>query len=1164
MLERPHPFHISRSDDERSINLAITLAAVGYTGPLAPGAYEVTSARAITSLSFEAMLKDPVTQRRFPVKAYLEFDSAAHPRLSGTCDCMADTCQHRHFLLMWCVCAQAKPSLFPKLAAPGMARLAQLPPAAAKLLLSSRMAASMPIGLQEQHQQPSRLLYVLTDVRRGAAHSLAYGFAESRPNRNVRHLSWLHFASLAQGSCAAKPSSIEHEVFSTADHIDRRVARTLALEGHTQRNEPVALSHPCMAEILPLLIDAGRLRLEEHPTVVLRHADLRNASLEWSSPDEIHWMPTFRVDGGGVVLLSDPIRYATEDGLVGPVKHDWPTESTMVLASIPPLTDLDVASLNALSDSADAHLAPAYVKALPKFKNIDAGMIQPVVQCHLDWVPNDPRLVHPAQANFVKDPTGTPVARLTFQYPFGPVKSDATQQSYAIRDGMTTTVYSRDLAFENDARLRVKAAWKGRLAPGSVRFAAGLWTDDAHHNDCRELQRQLEDSLKPLGWTFTYSPLWPGASAQPTDYAVEFGDETDGWREISMTASVNGKRIDMLVFLQQCFTDPSLVSSVTDPNAQADAFWYFPQSDGTHVAVPMRHLVPLFPLVTGLVSDANGEYRISKWQAPMLREVQDAIGVDLTANTDFLNIVDALNDIPDSLPSRTLAALTRPARPYQAHGALWVDVRRAHGVGAILADEYAVGKTLQALITLYNAYYEVQGTGSCSLVLVDKTLLATGRWQEDARQFLPSMRFLELPTPASFDALNTDALTEHVVLTTYEAMEAAFDRVVRFQWNVVACDEAHRLLNHRNLVYRLVKELHARQKLVITGNPYVNGPSDIWSLIQLTVPGLLPDLGSFNRAYPRLREHGSDNPEDAVRFEEDVLSAQARLYALGRVISPFHLARTNDELGRRLPELDTEIVSVALPEWQANLYEAARVTAEKSIADIVARYGFSAGRNRILARLMIMRQMCLDPQISSIPAIGDNPEYPAKTQKLLELLAQFAHEGKRVVVTSFFTSWIDRLVPVVQAAGHRAVCIKGKTSRSGRGEAVQKFRAGEATILFTQTRLAQGWETPEADVIISLDPWWNAMPERQAMARLRRDERVKQLRCLILHADGSLESVIRRMADMKLGQANAFRLGASSQLPSLTAHDLEEILKPLHSDAAAPAPARPLPALQLA
>ena len=177
---------------------------------------------------------------------------------------------------------------------------------------------------------------------------------------------------------------------------------------------------------------------------------------------------------------------------------------------------------------------------------------------------------------------------------------------------------------------------------------------------------------------------------------------------------------------------------------------------------------------------------------------------------------------------------------------------------------------------------------------------------------------------------------------------------------------------------------------------------------------------------------------------------------------------------------------------------------------------------------------------------------------------QFAHEGKRVVVTSFFTSWIDRLVPVVQAAGHRAVCIKGKTSRSGRGEAVQKFRAGEATILFTQTRLAQGWETPEADVIISLDPWWNAMPERQAMARLRRDERVKQLRCLILHADGSLESVIRRMANMKLGQANAFRLGASSQLPSLTAHDLEEILKPLHSDAAAPAPARPLPALQLA
>jgi len=212
---------------------------------------------------------------------------------------------------------------------------------------------------------------------------------------------------------------------------------------------------------------------------------------------------------------------------------------------------------------------------------------------------------------------------------------------------------------------------------------------------------------------------------------------------------------------------------------------------------------------------------------------------------------------------------------------------------------------------------------------------------------------------------------------------------------------------------------------------------------------------------------------------------------------------------------------------------------------------------------MIMRQMCLDPEISSIPDLQPNHGLPAKTRELLQLLAQFAHERKRVVVTSFFTKWIDRLLPVVQAAGHRAVCIKGRTSRTGRSDAVQQFRSGDASILFTQTRLAQGWETPEADVIISLDPWWNAMPERQAMARLRRDERVKTLRCLILHAEGSLESVIRRMADMKLAQANAFRLGASPQLPSLTARDLEEILMPLYT-ASAGMPARQRPVLQSA
>jgi hypothetical protein len=958
-------------------------------------------------------------------------------------------------------------------------------------------------------------------------------------------LSWLHFASVAQGISASKPGTVEHDVNRSADDLDRRVARSLALSGLTQKNEPIPLSHPCIADFFDMLVEAGRLRAQVSYGVPLCPSTPRTASLQWHSPDGQHWLPAFQVEPEAILLVTTPLRYADSAGHVGHVVHDWDQDSTSVLCTIPPLSDADVATLTALSATAAEPLSHTYHKALPRFAIIDAGVVKPVVHCLLDWSADDVGFSHPSQASFLTNKEGTPVARLTFEYPFGTVKGDACTESHLVREGMVRTRYTRDLAFEGYARHRVKELCPGRLAPSSVRFTPGDWTDPRHRTECLAIQNSLQSALAPLGWNFSSSSLWPGATRFPAGYTADFGTGHDGWHQFSMTASVDGQPIDMLALLAKSFADPALVSAVTDPSVQPDTLWYFSQDDGTHLALPIRHLVPLFPLVTGLFLDSSGKYRISRLQAALLYQVELAMGVDLSSAGEFSAVISSLAPLPASLPSQTAAALSLPARPYQVHAALWCDARRAQRLGGILADEYAVGKTLQALITIFNAYHEVDGPSACSLALVDKTLLAAGRWQSDAKNFLPSLRVLELATPAACDLLSKGPLSEHLVLTTYDVLEAAVDHFNIHHWNVIVADEAHRLLNHHNVSYHVIQSLQARQKLVVTGNPYTNGPSDIWSLLNLTVPGLLPDILTFNRQYPRVREPSAPNNDEQIRYEEELLASQLKLYALGRIIAPFHLSRTNEELGRSLPHLNSEIIEVKLPEWQANLYEAARVAAQRSIADLVARYGYSVARTRILARLMLMRQMCLDPQISPVALLPENPAQPAKTAALLALLDELRAKSKKVVVTSFFTSWIDRLIPLCTHEGHACVAITGTSRSAARAAAIEQFRNGQASVLFAQTRLAQGWEAPEADVIISLDPWWNAMPERQAIARLRRDERNKTVRSIVLHAQGSLETVIRRMADMKLSQATAIRLGASTELPSLSGSDIEEILAPL-------------------
>src|SRR5215510_4003623 len=56
-------------------------------------------------------------------------------------------------------------------------------------------------------------------------------------------------------------------------------------------------------------------------------------------------------------------------------------------------------------------------------------------------------------------------------------------------------------------------------------------------------------------------------------------------------------------------------------------------------------------------------------------------------------------------------------------------------------------------------------------------------------------------------------------------------------WDIIICDEAHRLKNYDSQWTRNIKKLKAAYKIIMTGTGFVNNPAEIWSLLDFLYSG---------------------------------------------------------------------------------------------------------------------------------------------------------------------------------------------------------------------------------------------------------------------------------------------------------------------------------------
>jgi hypothetical protein len=926
-----------------------------------------------------------------------------------------------------------------------------------------------------------------------------------------------------------------------ATDVDISIVRSVFLTSKLPDVEIVELGLKNLSDAIELACREKHLYIGEADGPTLELGDDRDGWLAWKRDKSGGWqlgidlaMPTL------IIPTAKPLYVDVVAGRLGRIRGDFDQTALRIVCAARSLSDHDV---EILKTHAEAVGLLSGFPELPKIEVIKGGMAQPKASAHLYWNFSKPEYrpgVDPEYEN-----SGAAYADLTFEYA-GLVARGSSRTELVKTVGTETIVYLRDIEFEDRciAMLR-EGAQLVQDDRHIVLIAHGSYSDRFVLAKIKAYHKKVVAALRREGVRVTLGTHWPEnkVSLEALDFTST--DLGNNWFGFSVTSTVDGATINMLELLKSALRDKRILASLGAANDST--VWSLRTEDGYRILIPVKRLKKLLPLFLALTEDAKeGVHKLRRFDFGVLEEASNW-EIDTIGGSDaLLELSRSLAVVKPALPNKTKAALLKPAWQHQEYGVAWCDARRAVGLGGIVGDEYAVGKTLQTLLTVYNAYNEkTAAKQKCSLIVVTKTLFFEGRWQDDAESFLPDMKLLRVYSAEDVEQL-AKIQDYYVVVTTYDRIVLDLKAFGDVEWNVLACDEGHKLSNNQSQAHKSIATLKARQKLVITGSPMQNSALDMWSLMNLVVPGLLKEKAWFTRTFPKLKAIRGDM--STVEQNDDVRNENAaRLHALGKIVSPFFLRRTNSDVGRELPPIQIINRNVVMEEDQIDLYDAIRVAGKKEVRALIAEKGIQGSKVEVLSQINRLRQACCDPSVVKMNGVKISKASSAKRQALVEICQELVENGKKIVVTSEWNSILENISADLGFNSIRHVCITGNVTGKRRKDAFDAFRTGEASVMLIQLTLAEGVEIPEGDAIIIFEPWWNSKKEEQAIGRLRRDERQKHINVIRLLVPGSVEDAVVRVAESKLADIEAVQRGQTDGLGGLTLSDIDEFFQPLAS-----------------
>ncbi|MEO6867851.1 MAG: DEAD/DEAH box helicase, partial [Gaiellales bacterium] len=494
-------------------------------------------------------------------------------------------------------------------------------------------------------------------------------------------------------------------------------------------------------------------------------------------------------------------------------------------------------------------------------------------------------------------------------------------------------------------------------------------------------------------------------------------------------------------------------------------------------------------------------------------------------------------------PAREIAVprgLAATLRPYQLRGYAWLVMMGRLGLGACLADDMGLGKSVQALAAILQAREQAAEDSSVpvrpSLIVAPTSVLTN--WRIECERFTPDLpvRIHHGSDRPRGDELIAQAADVAIVITSYALLARDAETLAHIDWHTVVLDEAQQIKNPTTRHARAARMLSAQSRVALTGTPVENHVGDLWSIMHFLNPSLLGSRADFRRRY-MLPIQSGDLPEVVDQ--------------LRRVTAPFVLRREKSDptVISDLPD-KLEFTSLCtLTTEQASLYEAIVRDAAKILRMPRKQAGMSGieRRGMILATIARLKQACNHPAqlLSDGSALGGRS---GKLARLEELLETVLDSGERALVFTQFVAMGELLTRhLYETFGREVAFLHGGCSRAERDRIVERFQNagpdGPPILVLSLKAGGSGLNLTAATHVFHYDRWWNPAVEQQATDRAFRIGQTRDVQVHTLVCAGTVEEQIDRMLEQKRKVATSVVGGGEQWIGELEDDALLDLLK---------------------
>jgi SNF2 family DNA or RNA helicase len=307
------------------------------------------------------------------------------------------------------------------------------------------------------------------------------------------------------------------------------------------------------------------------------------------------------------------------------------------------------------------------------------------------------------------------------------------------------------------------------------------------------------------------------------------------------------------------------------------------------------------------------------------------------------------------------------------------------------------------------------------------------------------------------------------------------------KWDMVAVDEAQNIKNPHAERTKSVKRIPCHAAIAITGTPFENHMTDIWSLMDFVASGFMGTLAEFNRDYP-------DSIESADRIEP--------------ILSAFMIRRRVSEVAQDLPERVDIPQVITMSEIESLKYEEERKQILENIGDQTAS----------LALLQKLRMYCTHPFLLENRAYSDPLQFSTKYERLCSILEEVISLNEKVIMfTSYNEMFNILLTDIPDRFSIPVFMINGSTPVEERQPTIDRFSEhGNSALLVLNPRAAgTGLNISAANHVIHYNLEWNPALEDQASARAYRRGQEKVVFVHRLYYADTVEQVINERIEYK-------------------------------------------------